>query len=84
MRAGERIEHIESNVVEPDVNAAIEVVYEDESIVAVNKPAPLPMHPCGRFNRNTLIEILNTVYAPERIRVGHGAAGRRVPPCQLR
>lgn len=71
LRSGQRIEHYESDVVEPDVNADIRVLYEDAAIVVVDKPAPLPMHPCGRFNKNTLTEILNSVYAPERIRVGH-------------
>jgi RluA family pseudouridine synthase len=40
-------------------------------MVVVNKPAPLPMHPCGRFNRNTLISLLNQVYAPQVLRVAH-------------
>ena len=52
---------------EPDVNAAIEILHEDEAIVAINKPAPLPMHPCGRFNRNSLTHILNQVYRPLRL-----------------
>lgn len=71
LRAGNIIEHIEPDVREPDVNGDIRVLYEDESILAVNKPAPLPMHPCGRFNRNTLTCILDEAYAPERVRVGH-------------
>ena len=29
------------------------------------------MHPCGRFNRNSLEYILNEVYSPERLRVTH-------------
>jgi len=56
---------------EPDVNAAVEIVYEDEAIVVVNKPAPLPMHPSGRFERNTLQFLLNAVYAPQKPRSAH-------------
>jgi RluA family pseudouridine synthase len=37
----------------------------------VNKPAPLPLHPSGRFNRNTLQSILATVYAPQVPRPAH-------------
>ncbi len=37
----------------------------------LNKPAPLPMHPCGRFNRNTLQEILTEVYRPYNPRPAH-------------
>ncbi|MFM8932165.1 MAG: RluA family pseudouridine synthase, partial [Gemmataceae bacterium] len=34
-------------------------------------PAPLPMHPSGRFNRNTLASILREVYNPEKPRPAH-------------
>lgn len=71
VRAGERVEHIESETVEPDVNADIQIIYEDSMLVIANKPAPLPMHPCGRFNRNTLGYILDKVYAPQRLRIAH-------------
>lgn len=71
VRAGERIEHIESETVEPDVNADIRLLHEDDMLVVVHKPAPLPMHPCGRFNRNTLGYILDEVYAPQRLRMAH-------------
>ncbi len=71
LRSGEQLCHVEHGVVEPDVNGDIQILWEDESIVVVNKPAPLPMHPCGRFNRNSLVSILNQVYAPEQVRIGH-------------
>lgn len=71
VRAGERIEHIESETVEPDVNPGIRILHEDAMLVVVHKPAPLPMHPCGRFNRNTLGYILDQVYAPQRLRMAH-------------
>ncbi|MEX0825028.1 MAG: sulfurtransferase [Pirellulaceae bacterium] len=71
VRGGEQYLHHFPHTVEPDVNANIEILWEDEALVAVNKPAPLPMHPCGRFNRNTLTEILQQVYAPEILRPAH-------------
>jgi RluA family pseudouridine synthase len=37
----------------------------------LNKPAPLPVHPSGRFNRNTLQSILNAVYYPQKLRPLH-------------
>jgi len=71
VRAGERYLHRVPAVVEPDVNMRIEVLYEDEAIVVLNKPAPLPMHPGGRFFRNTLQQVLDTVYAPQKPRPSH-------------
>jgi UPF0176 protein len=66
VRAGERYRHLFPNVTEPDVNGQIEILYEDEALIAVNKPAPLPMHAGGRFYRNTLRHILSLVYHPQR------------------
>lgn len=71
VRAGWRLQHLFSQTVEPTVNADIRVIYEDEALVGIDKPAPLPMHPCGRFNRNSLISILDQVYAPQRLRMLH-------------
>ena len=75
VRAGERYLHWLPNTCEPDVNAAIEFLWEDDALVVVNKSAPLPMHPSGRFNRNTLTFIVGEVYAPERPRLCHRLDG---------
>ena len=69
--AGQRLVHLLKGTVEPDVSDKIEIVYEDSDLIAVNKPAPLPMHPCGRFNRNSLSYILNALYDGEKIRMTH-------------
>ena len=71
VRSGWRVEHLLPQTVEPDVNAAVEILYEDADLIGVNKPAPLPMHPCGRFNRNSLIYVLNKLYEGEQIRICH-------------
>lgn len=71
VRAGERYRRITPGTVEPEVNADIRILYEDEAIVVLEKPAPLPMHPSGRFNRNTLQFILNAAYAPQKIQAAH-------------
>ena len=71
VRAGERFEHLIPATIEPPVNADIEVLYEDDYLVIVNKPAPLPMHACGRFNRNSLQYILNEVYKDKYLRMAH-------------
>ena len=62
---------MEAEVIEPPVNADIRIVFEDEFLVAVNKPAPLPMHACGRYHRNSLVWILNQVYHPQKLRPLH-------------
>jgi RluA family pseudouridine synthase len=71
VRAGERYLHKFPNIVEPDVNTAVEILHEDEALIVLNKPAPLPMHAGGRFHRNTLQYILNHVYHPQKPRPAH-------------
>ncbi len=71
IRSGWRIEHLIPQTVEPAVNADIKIIYEDDALIVVDKPAPLPMHPCGRFNRNSLIYILGCIYSGERLRMSH-------------
>jgi RluA family pseudouridine synthase len=71
VRAGERYHHLLPATVEPAVKAEIKVLYEDEAILVFNKPAPLPIHAGGRFNRNTLQYILNQVYHPQKPRPAH-------------
>jgi UPF0176 protein len=71
VRAGERYYHWLPGTCEPVVNAAIEFLWEDDALIVINKPAPLPMHPSGRFNRNTVSHILNEIYAPDRPRLCH-------------
>ncbi|XP_009669126.2 pseudouridylate synthase RPUSD2 [Struthio camelus] len=44
---------------EPPVTAQpIQILVEDDSVVVVDKPSSLPVHPCGRFRHNTVIFIL--------------------------
>lgn len=51
---------------EPPVTAQpIGIVHEDEGLIVINKPAGVPVHPTGRYNYNSLTEIL-------RAERGHG------------
>ncbi|XP_066550293.1 pseudouridylate synthase RPUSD2 [Amia ocellicauda] len=44
---------------EPPVSARpLEILADDGELVVVDKPASLPVHPCGRFRHNTVIFIL--------------------------
>ena len=70
-RAGEEWTRVFPGTIEPAVNAGIEVLHEDEAIIVLNKPAPLPMHACGRFNRNTLSHFLHAAWHPEKPRPAH-------------
>jgi RluA family pseudouridine synthase len=71
VRAGERYLHRSLQQVEPPVNFDLQFLHEDEALVVLNKPAPLPMHPAGRFNRNTLQYALEAIYRPQKPRPAH-------------
>jgi RluA family pseudouridine synthase len=71
VRGGERYQHKVPAVIEPNVNMQIELLHEDEAMIVLNKPAPLPMHAGGRFYRNTLQHLLEAVYYPQKPRPSH-------------
>jgi tRNA pseudouridine synthase 9 len=44
---------------EPPVTGdSIGVVHEDDTMIVINKPAGVPVHPAGRYNFNSVIEIM--------------------------
>ena len=71
VREGERFDQLQPQSVEPDVNANIRIIHEDDEFVILSKPAPLPIHECGRFHRNSLRYILNLVWFPQRPHIVH-------------
>jgi RluA family pseudouridine synthase len=71
VRAGERYRHKFPNLTEPAVNGRVQLLHEDEALIVLNKPAPLPVHPGGRFNRNTLQWLLAEVYHPQKPNAAH-------------
>jgi len=51
--------------IEPAADRTLNVIYEDKNIRAFNKSAPIPVHPCGRYFKNSMTEILKDVYLDE-------------------
>jgi UPF0176 protein len=71
LRSGMRLEHVTPEATEPAVSPDLRVLYEDDAIVVLDKPAPLPMHPCGRFNRNSLQHFVELLYPKLKVRPAH-------------
>lgn len=40
------------------VETGYKILYEDEGFIVVDKPAPLPVHPVGRFTQKNLLSLL--------------------------
>jgi 23S rRNA pseudouridine1911/1915/1917 synthase len=65
VREGETVLIVRPRFEEPEVPTEFDVLYEDEAMVVVDKPAGLPVHPSASFHRHTLTYLLRERY-PER------------------
>ncbi|KAI1646309.1 pseudouridine synthase [Daldinia loculata] len=53
---------------EPPVTADdIGILHEDEDMIVINKPSGIPVHPAGRYNFNSVIEIMKAERGPDWI-----------------
>ena len=50
---------------EPPANRNLEILHEDENLRVFNKAAPIPVHPSGRFFKNSMTELLKEKYPDE-------------------
>ncbi|XP_053982993.1 pseudouridylate synthase RPUSD2-like isoform X2 [Hylaeus anthracinus] len=55
----------------PVTSEPITVIHMDEDVVVVNKPASIPVHPCGRYRHNTVVFILAKEYNLKKLRTIH-------------
>jgi 23S rRNA pseudouridine1911/1915/1917 synthase len=71
VRAGQIIHLDRPAPIEPEVPRHFEVLYEDADVLALDKPAGLPMHPTAKFYRNTLTSLLRERYPEEALQIAH-------------
>ena len=55
---GDRLVYLMPTLIEPPVDANYTVLHEDADLLVIDKPAPLPCHPGGRFFAHTLWALL--------------------------
>ncbi|EYF00865.1 RluA family pseudouridine synthase [Chondromyces apiculatus] len=53
----------------PDVE--IPVLYEDEHLVAINKPPLIPVHPTARYHKSTVVKLLEAARQGEHLYLAH-------------
>lgn len=68
---GDRVVHVQPDTVEPSVDPNLRILFEDEALLVLEKPAPLPVHPCGRFNRNSASKLLALAFPDLKLRPVH-------------
>ncbi|MGV6861983.1 MAG: RluA family pseudouridine synthase [Putridiphycobacter sp.] len=71
LKAGWITQNTVLNKIEPDVNPDINLIYDNEDFLVINKPAPIPVHPAGRYNQNTVTEILKLAFPNQVFKITH-------------
>ncbi|XP_019855401.1 PREDICTED: RNA pseudouridylate synthase domain-containing protein 2-like [Amphimedon queenslandica] len=57
---------------EPPVSSqSINIITNNKELLVVNKPPSIPVHPCGRYRQNTMINILKNEYDIDNIYTIH-------------
>ena len=71
VRTGETVYLVRPPFEEPNAPRDLPIVYEDEAMLAINKPPGLPVHPSASYHRNTVSFILRELYGPQAPRIAH-------------
>jgi 23S rRNA-/tRNA-specific pseudouridylate synthase len=71
IKRGDEVRYLAMNRPEPKVPTQIPVLFEDSDLLIVNKPPHLPVHPGGRYLRNSLIHLLQRQRGHEFLVLSH-------------
>jgi len=58
VRARDQLQHLVHVHEPPVLSLGVEVLREEGDVLVVNKPCSLPVHPSGRYRRNTVLGVL--------------------------
>ena len=53
----------------PDVD--VPIIYEDDHLIAVNKPPGIPVHPTARYHASTVVKLLERARPGDHLRLAH-------------
>lgn len=60
LRNGDLVSHTLHRHEPPVSEEPIGIIHEDDDMIVINKPAGIPVHPAGRYNFNSIIEIMKS------------------------
>lgn len=55
----------------PVLSTPIKIIYQDKDTLVIDKPPSIPIHPCGRYRHNSVINILRKEYKFQDVKVVH-------------
>jgi RluA family pseudouridine synthase len=58
LQQNDRLSHRNIAVIEPSIPDDIRIIYQNDQLLLIDKPAPMPVHAGGRYNKNTAISVL--------------------------
>ncbi|QSL66633.1 hypothetical protein MERGE_001016 [Pneumocystis wakefieldiae] len=58
IKNGDIIEHLSHRHEPPVIDKKIDIIYQDDGIVVINKPPGIPVHPTGRYRHNSITHIM--------------------------
>lgn len=65
LKNGELVSHTIHRHEPPVTAEPVGILHEDEDMIVINKPSGVPVHPAGRYNFNSVIEIMKAERHPE-------------------
>ncbi|XP_060562091.1 pseudouridylate synthase RPUSD2-like, partial [Ruditapes philippinarum] len=68
LKNGMRMEHRCHRHEMPVLDVPIDIIDDTEELVVVNKPASIPVHPCGRYRYNSITMLLKYEYGYDNLR----------------
>lgn len=71
LHAGEIVLLVRERFAEPDAPRTFAVLYQDEAMLALDKPAGLPVHPSATFHKNTLTALLRERFGDAAPHLAH-------------
>ncbi|MDH4281174.1 MAG: RluA family pseudouridine synthase [Myxococcales bacterium] len=71
VRSGETVVLVRPPFEEPNVPLYFDVLYEDESVLAIDKPPGLPVHPSATYHKNTLTYLLRQRFGDDAPQIAH-------------
>ncbi|KAH8884213.1 pseudouridine synthase [Thozetella sp. PMI_491] len=64
LKNGDLVSHTTHRHEPPVTSDPIRAIYEDEDMIIVDKPSGVPVHPAGRYNFNSVVEIMKAERGP--------------------
>ena len=71
LKRNDFLTHLTIRKENPIIDTQLEIIYDDDNYLAVNKPSSWPVHVCGGYQFNTLQRILLDEFGYENIKVLH-------------